>query len=130
MQCLSMMVNFTEFYKKFEKIYTRYLDTGNDRYSYYSEYPLMYRQSIQDIVDKDYAVFSRFISYNIFCISRNFNRTETSLLSYKHAYIIFVTDIRDMILDTKYDFNVIYSTINSMIHSGYYDNQLSKLRLW
>lgn len=121
MQCLSMMVNFTEFYKKFEKIYTRYLDTGNDRYSYYSEYPLMYRQSIQDIVDKDYAVFSRFISYNIFCISRNFNRTETSLLSYKHAYIIFVTDIRDMILDTKYDFNVIYSTINSMIHSGYYD---------
>ena len=121
MQCLSMMVNFTEFYKKFEKIYTRYLDTGNDRYSYYSEYPLMYRQCIQDIVDKDYAVFSRFISYNIFCISRNFNRTETSLLSYKHAYIIFVTDIRDMILDTKYDFNVIYSTINSMIHSGYYD---------
>ena len=121
MQCLSMMVNFTEFYKKFEKIYTRYLDTGNDRYSYYSEYPLMYRQCIQDIVDKDYAVFSRFISYNIFCISRNFNSTATSLLSYKHAYIIFVTDIRDMILDTKYDFNVIYSTINSMIHSGYYD---------
>lgn len=121
MQCLSMMVNFTEFYKKFEKIYTRYLDTGNDRYSYYSEYPLMYRQCIQDIVDKDYAVFSRFISYNIFCISRNFNSTATSLLSYKHAYIIFVTDTRDMILDTKYDFNVIYSTINSMIHSGYYD---------
>ena len=121
MQCLSMMVNFTEFYEKFEKIYTRYLDTGDDRYSYYSEYPLMYRQCIQDIVDKDYAVFSRFISYNIFCISRNFNRTETSLLSYKHAYIIFVTDTRDMILDTKYDFNVIYSTINSMIHSGYYD---------
>ena len=121
MQCLSMMVNFTEFYEKFEKIYTRYLDTGNDRYSYYSEYPLMYRQCIQDIVDKDYAVFSRFISYNIFCISRNFNSTATSLLSYKHAYIIFVTDTRDMILDTKYDFNVIYSTINSMIHSGYYD---------
>jgi len=121
MQCLSMMVNFTEFYKKFEKIYTRYLDTGDDRYSYYSEYPLMYRQCIQDIVDKDYAVFSRFISYNIFCISRNFNSTATSLLSYKHAYIIFVTDTRDMILDTKYDFNVIYSTINSMIHSGYYD---------
>lgn len=121
MQCLSMMVNFTEFYKKFKKIYTRYLDTGNDRYSYYSEYPLMYRQCIQDIVDKDYAVFSRFISYNIFCISRNFNSTATSLLSYKHAYIIFVTDTRDMILDTKYDFNVIYSTINSMIHSGYYD---------
>ena len=121
MQCLSMMVNFTEFYEKFEKIYTRYLDTGDDRYSYYSEYPLMYRQCIQDIVDKDYAVFSRFISYNIFCISRNFNSTATSLLSYKHAYIIFVTDTRDMILDTKYDFNVIYSTINSMIHSGYYD---------
>lgn len=121
MQCLSMMVNFTEFYEKFKKIYTRYLDTGNDRYSYYSEYPLMYRQCIQDIVDKDYAVFSRFISYNIFCISRNFNSTATSLLSYKHAYIIFVTDTRDMILDTKYDFNVIYSTINSMIHSGYYD---------
>ena len=121
MQCLSMMVNFTEFYEKFKKIYTRYLDTGDDRYSYYSEYPLMYRQCIQDIVDKDYAVFSRFISYNIFCISRNFNSTATSLLSYKHAYIIFVTDTRDMILDTKYDFNVIYSTINSMIHSGYYD---------
>ena len=121
MQCLSMMVNFTEFYEKFEKIYTRYLDTGDDRYSYYSEYPLMYRQCIQDIVDKDYAVFSRFISYNIFCISRNFNSTATSLLSYKHAYIIFVTDTRNMILDTKYDFNVIYSTINSMIHSGYYD---------
>lgn len=121
MQCLSMMVNFTEFYEKFKKIYTRYLDTGDDRYSYYSEYPLMYRQCIQDIVDKDYAVFSRFISYNIFCISRNFNSTATSLLSYKHAYIIFVTDTRNMILDTKYDFNVIYSTINSMIHSGYYD---------
>ena len=120
MQCLSMMVNFTEFYEKFEKIYTRYLDTGDDRYSYYSEYPLMYRQCIQDIVDKDYAVFSRFISYNIFCISRNFNSTATSLLSYKHAYIIFVTDTKDMILDNKYDFNVIYSTINSMIHSGYY----------
>lgn len=120
MQCLSMMVNFTEFYKKFEKIYTRYLDTGDDRYSYYSEYPLIYRQCIQEIVDRDYAVFSRFISYNIFCINRNFNRTATSLLSYKHAYIIFVTDTRDMILDTKYDFNVIYSTINSMIHSGYY----------
>lgn len=121
MQCLSMMVNFTEFYKKFEKIYTRYLDTGDDRYSYYSEYPLMYRQCIQDIVDRDYGIFLKFISYNIFCISGNFNRTETSLLSYKHAYIIFVTDTRDMILDTKYDFDVIYSTINSMIHSGYYN---------
>lgn len=121
MQCLSMMVNFTEFYEKFKKIYTRYLDTGDDRYSYYSEYPLMYRQCIQDIVDRDYGIFLKFISYNIFCISRNFNRTETSLLSYKHAYIIFVTDTRDMILDTKYNFNVIYSTINSMIHSGYYD---------
>ena len=121
MQCLSMMVNFTEFYEKFEKIYTRYLDTGDDRYSYYSEYPLMYRQCIQDIVDRDYGIFLKFISYNIFCISRNFNRTETSLLSYKHAYIIFVTDTRDMILDTKCDFNAIYSTINSMIHSGYYD---------
>ena len=121
MQCLSMMVNFTEFYEKFEKIYTRYLDTRDDRYSYYSEYPLMYRQCIQDIVDRDYGIFLKFISYNIFCISRNFNRTETSLLSYKHAYIIFVTDTRDMILDTKYDFDVIYSTINSMIHSGYYN---------
>ena len=121
MQCLSMMVNFTEFYEKFEKIYTRYLDTGDDRYSYYSEYPLMYRQCIQDIVDRDYGIFLKFISYNIFCISGNFNRTKTSLLSYKHAYIIFVTDTRDMILDTKYDFDVIYSTINSMIHSGYYN---------
>ena len=121
MQCLSMMVNFTEFYEKFEKIYTRYLDTGDDRYSYYSEYPLMYRQCIQDIVDRDYGIFLKFISYNIFCISRNFTSTATSLLSYKHAYIIFVTDTRDMILDTKCDFNAIYSTINSMIHSGYYD---------
>lgn len=129
MQCLSMMVNFTEFYEKFEKIYTRYLDTGDDRYSYYSEYPLIYRQCIQEIVDRDYAIFSRFISYNIFCISRNYYTTKTPYL-YEHAYIIFVTDTKDMILDTKYDFNVIYSTINSMIHSGYYDDQLSKLRLW
>lgn len=121
MQCLSMMVNFSEFYEKFEKIYSRFLDTGDYLYSYYSEYPLMYRQYIQNIVDKDYAVFSRFISYNTFCASRNYTSTETSLLSYKHAYIIFVTDTRDMILNTKYDFNVIYSTITSMIHSGYYN---------
>lgn len=123
------MINFSEFYEKFEKIYTRYLDTGDDRYSYYSEYPLIYRQCIQDIVDKDYAIFSRFISYNIFCMSRDYYTTKTSYL-YEHAYIIFVTDTRDMILDTKYDLNLLYSTVNQMIHSGYYDDQLSKLRLW
>ena len=125
MQCLSMMVNFTEFYEKFEKIYTRYLDTGDDRYSYYSEYPLMYRQCIQDIVDRDYGIFARFVSYyNPFCISRKYYNTVTSYLPYIHAYIIFITDTKNMILDTKYDFNVLYSTVDQIIHSGYYDDQI------